>query len=220
MNRHDPLPVLLDSATRRWPACVRVATALGGTGRFAAVVSRQLLRRARPVCEGWIDTDEADRWFLHHTILLCRATSNAESIGQRDVLISAYDQPTDDYVAFVRAIRTLSFQQREAYVLSACEKLDDRLLAVAMDCSKTAAQTHLDQATKQLRLIAGDSYDKELRRLVRAYHHLTPDDAETRKRVEWLARPIVTKRRFKHAAVIGAIVALLAGAAAVAYLSR
>jgi Sigma-70, region 4 len=215
----DSISILLDSTRRMWPACVRIATTLGGTSGFAAVVSRQLLRRARPVCEQWIDEDEADRWFLHHTILLCRQTSNQPFMGHRDALISAFDSPSDEYIAFMRALRTLPFQQREAFVLNVCEKLDERLLAVAMDCSKTAAQSHLSGAVKQLRLISGEHYDKQLQRVARAHQHLTPEPDEVERRARWLARPIVVKKRLKLAMIVGAAITLIVGAAAVWWLS-
>ena len=41
----------------------------------------------------------------------------------------------------------LPLQQREAFILHQGERLNPRLLGVAMDCSITAAQVHLDAAT-------------------------------------------------------------------------
>ena len=213
----DAIEILTESAQKRWPASVRIAAALGGTSGFAAAVSRQLLRRARPMCTKWIDSDEADRWFLHHTILRARSTDARETLGKPDALIAAFDKPTTEYVAFIRALRTLSFQQREAFVLSECERLDPRLVAVSMDCSKTAAQQHLLEATQQLTLVAGETYDVQIKRLRGAYQHLSPREDETAKRIQWLGRPIVVKRKIRRVLVTVITIALIAIAAVVAY---
>ena len=71
----------------------------------------------------------------------------------------------------------------EAFVLNHGEKLNSRLLGVAMDCSATAAATHLTAATESLRTISGDTFPDLVPALERAYSTLTPPETLVRTTV-------------------------------------
>ena len=62
----------------------------------------------------------------------------------------------------------------ETIVLHHGEQLNPRFLGVAMDCSTTAAQVHLDAAETDLRAIAGENFASLLRQFTRVYAALTP----------------------------------------------
>jgi len=78
-------------------------------------------------------------------------------------------------VAFVSALRQLETQQREAFLLHHCERLNARYSALAMDCSTEAADNHLKAADQSLRLVAGADFDALAKKLADAYAHLAPD---------------------------------------------
>ena len=78
------------------------------------------------------------------------------------------------YPAFIRALRTLPMQQREAYILNHGEKLDVRGLAIAMDCSQAAAANHLREATAALMAYGGDFFPTFTAHLTQTYDRLSP----------------------------------------------
>ena len=72
---------------------------------------------------------------------------------------------------FIRALRALPMQQREAFILMHGEKLDVRAIAVAMDCSVLAAGNHLNEATDRLRHLAGSKLESHASRLASILVH-------------------------------------------------
>jgi hypothetical protein len=76
------------------------------------------------------------------------------------------------YAAIVEAIRKLPQQQREAVLLTHARRWNTRLCAVAMDCSNTAVETHLQEGERQLRPLAGNAYGPLMDYLHRVFQSL------------------------------------------------
>lgn len=169
--------------TESFPAVHRIAHALAGEPRTATAVCRHVLRRAVRVMPRWRKGITPENWFYHHTLLVAREAAKQVPPPERDLLVTAGPGGQPTYIAFVRALRGLPRQQMEAFVLNHGEKLNSRLLGVAMDCSASAAATHLSAATEALRTIAGASYEELVPSLERAYATLTPPETVVRTTV-------------------------------------
>jgi DNA-directed RNA polymerase specialized sigma24 family protein len=149
--------------------CVRPATAKKAVDRVMRSSSRYL--------PDWKSAQAADNWFLHHTILMIREISGTGSPrAAQDYLIQNAANAAPAYIAFVRALRQLPPQQREAFLLSRCEQLEPRKLAIAMDCSTAAAANHLAAATEALKTIAGGGFEAQATMLAGVYASLTPPE--------------------------------------------
>lgn len=170
--------VLTDS----FPAVYRMTHALTGEPRVAAAVGRQVLRRAVRFMPRWRTGTTPENWFYHQTLLLSREVQAQHDWPQRDLLITAGpDEPA--FVAFIRALRGLPRQQMEAFLLNHGERLNSRLLGVAMDCSATAAATHLAAASDALHTLSGNHFPHLVAFLERAYATLTPPETIVRTTV-------------------------------------
>ncbi|HYE19077.1 MAG TPA: sigma factor-like helix-turn-helix DNA-binding protein [Tepidisphaeraceae bacterium] len=154
----------------------RIAHALLGRADLAAGVVARVMRRALARVEKWRDDADAQRWFLHHTIIEVRRTAPAEPPDANADLLVARAEPGAGvaHAAFVRAVRALPPQQREAVVLHHAAHLNERYVAVAMDCSTSAAQAHLAAGNDTLRAVAGGDLDARLADLGAAYRNLGP----------------------------------------------
>jgi hypothetical protein len=114
------------------------------------------------------------------------------------------------YVAFVRALRQLPIQQREAILLHFGERFNSRFLGIAMDCSTDAAQTHLEAATGALRTIAGADFGALVDRLSNVYAHLGPPvDAVAPAVGRWVGKGL-RPHRFRRALRLLVAVAVIA----------
>jgi hypothetical protein len=151
------------------------------------------------------DADDAQRWFLHHTVLEGR-----QHVGRinRDVLLAADDRTDDWFSAFVGAFRHLPIQQREAIILHYCEHLNERYLGIAMDCSMDAAATHLSAAKNQLAALAGDQFEALLLRLAGVYRKLAEASPQVRPEIRRRVARFVWPRRFWRLAFILVLVGL------------
>lgn len=158
-----------------YPGVVRLARALTGREDVAEGVVRFVLLRAARVLPGWRDPTEAQRWFMHHTLLTARRASGHEVATGSDQLSTDGDPAAN---AFIRAIRLLPQQQKEAVLLHFGEHLNSRHLGVAMDCSADAAEAHLEAARAALKQVAGAEFDGLLARLEEAYARLMPAEVE------------------------------------------
>ncbi|MGA3066981.1 MAG: sigma factor-like helix-turn-helix DNA-binding protein [Tepidisphaeraceae bacterium] len=155
----------------------RVAHALCRNPNAAKKTVVRVMRASGRFLPKWKSAQEADSWFLHHTILTIREISGKTSPRPaNDYLIQHADNPGLSYLAFVRALRHLPQQQREAFLLSRGEHLDSRQLAIAMDCSTSAAANHLAAATDALKAIAGDAFEAQTTALAGVYASLTPPE--------------------------------------------
>ena len=159
-----------------YPSVYRMAHALTGRTGAARQVMHGVLRRGLRVMQGWRVGTVPENWFYHHTLLSARDFGRRPPDPREDLLVAAAGEAAHDpfYVAFVKTLRNLPPQQSEAFILHHGEKLNDRLLGVAMDCSTNAAHTHLAAATQALASASGPGMGVLTSTLGKAYHALTP----------------------------------------------
>ena len=197
-----------------YPSVYRMAHALTGRKGAARQVLHDVLRRSLRVLPNWRAGAVPENWFYHHTLLAAREFASRPPDPREDLLVAAAAEAAHDplYIGFVRAVRNLPQQQSEAFILHHGEKLNDRLLGVAMDCSTGAAHTHLEAARHALAAVSGGGIHVLAATLGRAYHNLTPPPAAVtpvaRRYVARSLRPRRMRRLFR----LTVLVALLAGA--------
>jgi DNA-directed RNA polymerase specialized sigma24 family protein len=143
--------------TTHYPLVNRLAIGLVGDAAAAQQIARTVFTQSLPVLQRWKTDTEAANWFLHHTLLESR-----------------HVKPAPVFWAgcggdFLRAWSALPFQQKEAFLLTHGEKLDLRRMAIAMDCSTTAAGNHLAAATKSLQAATGTAYEAIVQNMTAAY---------------------------------------------------
>jgi DNA-directed RNA polymerase specialized sigma24 family protein len=157
-----------------YPTARRIAYGLCGDGDAAERVLHRVFARALPALAKWRDESDADRWFYHFTVLESRR--HLTNPSARDPLLPADENApvAPPYIAFLRALRSLPPQQREAIILTHAERLNPRYLSVAMDCSAEAAANHLRVATQHLEAITGNQLTPLLETLARTYKTLSP----------------------------------------------
>lgn len=138
--------------------CARIATSIAGQADIAQKVLCELVRRSVKQLEHWEYADAASAWFMHHTILLLREYRTPVT-PDRDILLHDIGGPdVMQYRAMINAIRKLSDQQQEAFILTHAQRWNTRLCAVAMDCSNTAVETHLAEANRQVQPLLGKDF--------------------------------------------------------------
>jgi DNA-directed RNA polymerase specialized sigma24 family protein len=208
-------PALEELFAQVYPAVVRIARGLTGRDDVADGVVRFMMVRAVGMVPRWRDETTAERWFVHHTVLTARrAASHHAPEAKRDLLATDGDAA---YVAFVRAVRQLPVQQREALILHAGEHFNERFLGVAMDCSTDAAQAHLEAARAAVRAIAGEQLEPLLATMAASYARLGPADDQLRPAVQrWVGKALRPRRRRTLIRLL-VLAALLAAVAYVAW---
>ena len=159
-----------------YPPVHRVAHGLTGDAAVAPGVVKFVLRRGLKVMPRWRQGIIAENWFLHQTVLIIRRVTAPAPSADRDLLVIAGPAADPAYAALVRTLRELHGQQAEAFILHHGEKLNTRLLGVAMDCSTQAAATHLAAATETLRALVGERFDELTGAMAAAYMSLTPPE--------------------------------------------
>jgi DNA-directed RNA polymerase specialized sigma24 family protein len=159
-----------------YPRVQRIAYALCGREETGRTVVKQVVRRSLGAMRGWKHTGDPQRWFLHHSVLASRQKKYMEIDLAADPLIRGVETNSAYFPAFIRAVRTLPMQQREAYILHHGERLDVRGLAIAMDCSQEAAANHLREATAALTAYGGDFFPTFTAHLTQTYDRLSPPD--------------------------------------------
>jgi DNA-directed RNA polymerase specialized sigma24 family protein len=202
-----------------YPVVYRMAHALTGRPGAGRQVVHDVIRRSLRVLPGWRTGAVPENWFYHHTLLSARGFLSRPPEPRQDLLVTAapdaqavsdaglptgeialaWVAPTDaSYVAFVRALRNLPAQQAEAFILHHGERLNERLLGVAMDCSMAAAATHLGAANATLNAVTAGRTDVFAATMARAYRALTPPPATiapaSRKYVARAIRPRILRR--------------------------
>jgi DNA-directed RNA polymerase specialized sigma24 family protein len=158
-----------------YPQVWRIAVNLTGRESTGKAVARRVMERSLIAARTWEHEDVPERWFRHHTVLAARSAAPRNAPSD-DVLI--FKGPRDaGYVGFVRAVRALPQQQREAILLNHGEDFDLRHLGIAMDCSVDAAGVHLRQGTLALQTMAGPDFGRFIQELRAAYAASAPDES-------------------------------------------
>jgi hypothetical protein len=154
-----------------------------------------------------------DNWFYHHTLLTARDLSTSLPDPRQDLLVTHAAEASQDplYIGFVRALRNLPRQQSEAFILHHGERLNDRLLGVAMDCSTGAAHTHLAAARQALSAVSGAGVDVLTTTLERAYQALTPPPTAIRPVARRYVLRNLRPRRLRRLFRLMLLALLLAG---------
>jgi DNA-directed RNA polymerase specialized sigma24 family protein len=204
-----------------YPAVVRIARGLAGREDVAEGVVRFVMVRAVGMTPKWRDETAAERWFLHHTVLTARRAVDAghAPAAKSDLLLGA-DAADPQYAAFVRAMRQLPVQQREAVLLHYGERFNARYLGVAMDCSTDAAQAHLQAGTGALQAVSRTEFAELMGRLVDAYAQQGPRSGEIAPAVGRHVRRGLRPRRVRRVVVLGATLIVLAAVAFAAWTFR
>ncbi len=157
------------------PSCVLIACSISGRKDVADRVTHELVHRAAQQIDHWRSADEASRWFMHQTIQLIRHFRKPP-IDQDTLLTGVGGPDVVQYVAMINALRKLPAQQQEAFILTHAQKWNPRLCAVAMDCSVTAVETHLSEASRQLQPLLGSNFSA-LMGFVHQVHKSQPIDS-------------------------------------------
>jgi DNA-directed RNA polymerase specialized sigma24 family protein len=205
-----------------YPSVHRVAHALAGDADGAAEVLRFVFANAMRVLPQWSARIDPETWFTHQAVQAVRRVCQGRPPSDRDLLVAALpldrrppDPRSPAYAAFVRAVRRLPPQQAEAYVLHHGERLNARLLGVAMDCSTHAAETHLRAADAAVRPIAGDDLPRLTAGLHEACRNLTPAHADADQFVrDYVGRWAGARKRRRVGRLAVALLAVAAVAAA------
>ncbi len=184
--------------------------AMCGRPKQGRAVIQRVMAQSVNTIKWWEGESEAANWFLHHTVLTSREFTGEPPDVSEDCLITTLTDPSPAYVAFVRALRALPAQQREAFLLFRGEHLDLRQAAVAMDCSTGAASTHQMAANKAMSTIAGETFNDRSAELMRVYATLTPNEDLIVHDVGAVGRRLRRKRFFKFVRQV-ILLALLAG---------
>jgi DNA-directed RNA polymerase specialized sigma24 family protein len=159
-----------------YPRVCRIAMALCAREKSAKAAIRSVLRQSFKPMRFWANESEAANWFLHHTVLTAREHVGLLPDPGEDCLVEILKKPSTEHIAFMRALRQLTEQQREAFLLFRAEHLDPRRVGVAMDCSTGAADTHRIAAENALSTVAGKTYDARVAEVMRVYATLTPPE--------------------------------------------
>jgi len=185
-----------------YPTAYRLSRALCGA-KLADRITRSVLGKSGRASARWRDETAGADWVRHHTILECRAAMDAADpnrYANRDPI---------EFRAFLKSMLALPVQQREAFFLTRCEHLILRDVAVAMDCSNTAAQQHLNAADAALNALAGSDSRRIVEMLIAAYKADVPAAASW---IEHIVRAKVRRKwlgRFWKLILFAAVAALV-----------
>jgi len=196
-----------------YPTMARIAIAISGDTARGLLLVKDLVGKSLTAAPKWQDESAPGRWFMHHTILNIR---QHPVVCKTDPLLQYAAGKELPYTAFLRALRKLPPQQIEAFILHHGEQLDERQLAVAMDCSTTAAANHLSVAEQTLKTVASEGFGERLEEFKKAYENLSPDADQVQQYISARVRnyivPIKTVRWVKRIVVSAVIVAIGYGA--------
>ncbi|HZZ43518.1 MAG TPA: sigma factor-like helix-turn-helix DNA-binding protein [Tepidisphaeraceae bacterium] len=192
-----------------YPFVSRVILALVGREDVAGGVVRYVMRRSLKMLPKWEHGGDPGRWYGHHAVISARRAAGHGVDAKRDTL--GGPKPQAKYMAFVRALRDLPFQQREALVLHDCEGLDLRQTAVAMDCSTQAAGNHLEAGKRQLQLIAGRDFEGLMAAMKRTYAGLAPAEELRVPMTRKYMRRYLWPKRIRRVVMILLILVIAAG---------
>jgi DNA-directed RNA polymerase specialized sigma24 family protein len=203
-----------------YPGICRIAYGLSGREDVGHGIVRFVINHAIHHLKHLRDAASAQRWFYHFTVLVSRRGRKHEPAAEQDTLVAHSGEVSAAYVAFVRGLRALPFQQREAYLLHLGEQLLYRDVATAMDCSIAAVEVHLAGAQQTLRAMAGDGYEKMKDRLMRSWTNLSPREDAIHPSVRGLIKRLMWPRRIRKILKITATVVILMALAYVGWRFR
>ena len=172
--RENSIAVRSKRFCAHYPRVCRISLALCGREASGKEVVSTVMRQSLKTLRFWSNDTEAANWFLHHTVLKTREFAGPTPDASEDCLVLSLKTPPAEHIAFVKALRNLPPQQREAFLLLRAERLEPRQAAVAMDCSTGAAANHLIAATRALSEISANTFDARVAELVSVYASLTP----------------------------------------------
>ena len=199
---------MIEVMSAQYPSCYRMAHALSGRDDVGNAIVIQVMKQSMRAVQTWHDDAAPQRWFRHHTLLMTRRAARGKPNATNDTLaLGASDAA---YLAFVHALRALGHQQVEAFLLTHCEGLDLRGVAVGMDCSTTAAQVHLRESEQRLRLLASAQFEPLLAIMRERYQGLTPSKDLALGRVRPGVRRFLFLRRLARSLRFTLILILLA----------
>ena len=200
----------------------RIAHALSGDEAVGRAVAGLLIQRSLRFLPNWVDPSTPENWFCHHAVLTTRSANvppPADPLRDPLVVYGPAEQPA--YVAFVRAVRLLPAQQREAFILHHGERLNPRMLGVAMDCSMQAADTHLKAATDALQTVSeGGNVEPLAATLTRAYAALQAAQTDATPTVRVYVRQVRRRLLARRVIRVAIVALLLAGVGAIVWLFR
>lgn len=195
-----------------YPTVHRMAYALSGREDTGRGIVRYVMWQATKALPKWTVEGMPQRWFYHHTVLVWRRTIRHQPQVQQDTLVGTVQDPPAAYLAFIRALRQLPMQQREAFILHHGEHFDERTLAVAMDCSREAAANHLQAAVAHLKAVSGEYFAALVNGMDQAYAHLVPTEEiilshvrRTARRRRWQRGIVRSFKAMVILAILGAI---------------
>jgi DNA-directed RNA polymerase specialized sigma24 family protein len=180
-----------------YPGICRIAYGLSGREDVGHGIVRFVINHAMHHLKNLRDAASAQRWFYHFTVLVSRRGQKHAPTAEQDTLVAHSGEVSAAYVAFVRGMRALPFQQREAYLLTFGEQLLYRDVATAMDCSIAAVEVHIAGAQQTLRAMTGNGYEKMNERLMRAWANLSPREEAIHPSVRVLIKRLMWPRRIK-----------------------
>jgi DNA-directed RNA polymerase specialized sigma24 family protein len=192
--REGRAEALSDVIIACYPPLVRISMTLAGDAKRGLDLVQGLVRGSLVASENWNEPTAPWRWFLHHAILNLRRLPPSPG---PDPLVQYSADKEVPFVAFVSALRKLPPQQQEAFILRQGEKMSERELAVAMDCSVTAAVNHLLAAQDALELVAAEGIDQRMAEFRTAYDNLSPDPAAVKQYVMSRVQSRTAKKRTK-----------------------
>lgn len=193
-----------------YPVVWRIAHGLAGREDVARGVVKFVMKRALKQLPYWKDEGAPSRWFQHHTVLATRRASKHPPDLANDVLLTTAETRNAAYPAFVRAVRSLPLQQREAFILHHGERMNARYLAVAMDCSTDAANNHLRAASTQLQTVSAEFFDEFVHQMSRCYARTTPSELLIVPRIRNQYRLYIWPRRIARGIAWVALLSILA----------
>ncbi len=167
----------------------RMARGLCGSEKSAAAVLRFCMTCSLRIMRRWRTQDDPERWFYHHTVLASRRAAKNLPEVRHDLLVESAGNQDPAFLAFITCLRSLPFQQREAFILHHGEQLNPRYLSIAMDCSTTATETHLNAANATMEALGGASWVPLLDLFSRSYANLAPPPQD----YTLVVRPYVTR---------------------------
>jgi DNA-directed RNA polymerase specialized sigma24 family protein len=173
----------------------RIAFGIVGRPDTGRVIASSVFKKSLDVIPKWDPSAEPEHWFHRYTIQLARHYAVARPAIKNDLLVTSANHPDTVYIAFITALRHLPDQQQEAFLLHFGEGFNIRDTARAMDCSTTAATTHLAAAEAQMRLVSGQQFEPLAARFAETYARLAPEASAVVLNVNKLVRRHVWPRR-------------------------